>query len=152
MNIQDAAHLIGHEYPGGAQAMADRMGIVRAVFNSKLNPNTTTHHLTVVEALRMQQLAGRYDILFSMAESCGFVCVPMPGDIHENIDRDVARMIKEFGDYIGRVSDAIEDGRVTPNELKRCEKELSEMMAAANALQAALAAMSANQSGRLARD
>lgn len=141
MNIQDAAHLIGHEYPGGSGPIADRLGIGRVVFNNKINPNNTTHHLTMVESLRLQQLAGRYDILFAMAEACGFICLPLPGEVHEHVDRDVAQLCKEFGEYITRVSGALEYGKVTPNEIKRCEKELSEMIAAANALQAALAAM-----------
>ncbi len=141
MNIQDAAHLIGHEYPGGSGPIADRMGIGRVVFNNKINPNNTTHHLTMVEALRLQQLAGRYDVLFAMAEACGFICLPVPGEVHENVDRDVAMLCKEFGEYIGRVSEALDDGRVTPNEIKRCEKELAEMIVAANTLQASLAAM-----------
>ena len=67
MNIQDAAHRIGHEYPGGAVALAHRMGINPTVFNSKLNPNNATHHLTLAEAQRMQQLTGRTDILEAMA-------------------------------------------------------------------------------------
>lgn len=148
MNIQDAAYMVGHDYPGGAGALADRMGIVRAVFNSKLNPNTATHHLTLVEALKMQQLSGRFDVLYAMAEACGFVCLPLPGEVHENVDRDIAALCKEFGDYVSQVSQALDDGRITPNELHRCEKELSEMLAAAQVLQAALAGISAAKRGK----
>lgn len=141
MNIQDAAHMLGHEYPGGAQALADRMGINRAVFNSKLNPNTATHHLTLVEALRMQQLAGRFDILYAMAEALGFVCVPLPSDSPESLERDIAHACKEFGEYIAEVTGSIEDNNVTPNEVKRCQKELADLVGAANHLQAKLASM-----------
>lgn len=149
MKITDAAYMVGHDYPGGAGALADRMGIVRAVFNSKLNPNTQTHHLTLVEALKMQQLAGRFDVLFAMAEACGFVCLPVPGEIHDNIDRDIAALCKEFGDYVSSVSCAIDDGRVSPNELRRCEKELAEMLAAAQVLQAALAGVCHSARGKI---
>lgn len=141
MNILDAAHMIGHEYPGGAGPLADRMGVGHVVFNNKINPNNTTHHLTLVESLRMQQLAGRNDVLFAMAEALGFVCMPMPQLHHENVDREVAKLCKEFGEYIASVSQAIEDGNVTGNELKRCEHELSELIGVANALQATLGEM-----------
>lgn len=146
MNIQDAAHLIGHEYPGGAGALADRMNISRAVFNSKLNPNTPTHHLTLVESLRMQQLAGRCDVLFSMAEELGFICLPMPNESHTDLHAEIGRVCQEFGQYIAQVTDAIKDNKVTANELKRCAKELADLVAVANNLQATLAAM--NQRAR----
>jgi len=141
MNIQDAAHMLGHEYPGGAGALADRMGIVRAVFNSKLNPNTPTHHLTLVEALRMQQLAQRYDILFSMADTLGFVCIPSTAEQTDHIERDITALCKEFGEYVAKVTEAIEDGDVTGNELKDTERELSEMIGKAVTLQTRLAGM-----------
>lgn len=141
MNIQDAAHMMGHEYPGGAGALADRMGIQRAVFNSKLNPNTTTHHLTLVEALRMQQLSQRFDILFAMAEACGFVCVPSVVNDAETIERGIASLCKEFGEFLSGVTAAIQDGTVTGNELKDSERELSELISSAQSVQASLAAM-----------
>ena len=79
MNIQDAAHRIGHEYPGGAVALAHRIGINPTVFNSKLNPNNLTHHLTLAEAQRMQLLTGRTDILEAMASELGYVIMHRPG-------------------------------------------------------------------------
>lgn len=141
MNILDAAHLTGHEYPGGAGALAQRMGIGHVVFNNKINPNNTTHHLTLVEAMRMQQLAGRFDVLFAMAEACGFICLPTPESHPETITTEIATLCREFGEYIAQVAAAAEDGRITGNELKRCEAELSDMLASANVLQASLAAM-----------
>lgn len=142
MNIIDAAHMIGHEYPGGAGALASRIGIGHVVFNNKINPNNTTHHLTLVEALRMQQLAGRNDILFAMAEALGFVCLAMPSADHcANVDREIAVVCKEFGEYIASVTKAVEDGNVTGNELKRSEHELADLIATAQALQATLASM-----------
>ena len=141
MNLQDAAHRIGHEYPGGAGALADRMGINRAVFNSKINPNTATHHLTMVECFRMQQLAGRNDVLFAMAEGLGFVCLPMPSETHADIHKEIGRVCQEFGQYVAEVTAAIEDGRITGNELKACEKELADLVGAANTLQATLGMM-----------
>lgn len=142
MNIQDAAHLIGHDYPGGAGALADRMGISRVVFNSKLNPNTTTHHLTMVEALRMQQLAGRHDVLYAMAEALGFVCMPLPMDTHLDVHREIGRVCKEFGEYIAQVTESLEDGDITPNELHRCERELADLVSVTSTLQSTLAMMS----------
>lgn len=142
MNIIDAAHMIGHDYPGGAGALAVRMGIGHVVFNNKLNPNNTTHHLTLVESLRMQQLAQRYDILFAMAEACGFICIPAEQqDSTEGVDQQLAKLCKEAGEYIATVGAAIEDGRITGAEVKRCETELSHLLNQAQAIQKQITAM-----------
>lgn len=138
MNVIDAAYRIGHDYPGGAGLLADRLGIGRVVFNSKLNPNTSTHHLTLAESVRMQQLSGRSDILQAMATELGYVAIPLPAVEDENIPSALARSCAEFGDYMRQVDESLRDGRVTPNEAKCLEKELTEMVAASTRLLAVL--------------
>lgn len=140
MNIQDAAHRIGHEYPGGAVALAHRMGIGPVVFNSKLNPNTVTHHLTLAEAQRMQLLTGRADILEAMADELGYVIVKVP-DCSSDVDISKAtrKAVVEFGQWMEQIDKSLDDGHVSQNELKAIEKELVEMMAQAQKLTAALA-------------
>lgn len=140
MNIQDAAHRIGHEYPGGAVALAHRMGIGPVVFNSKLNPNTLTHHLSLAEAQRMQLLTGRTDILEAMADELGYVIVKIP-DCANDIDiaKATRKAVVEFGEWMDQIDRSLDDGAVTTNELKAIEKELVEMMAQAQKLTAALA-------------
>jgi len=142
MNVLDAAHRIAHEYPGGAEALAPRMGIGPAVFRSKLNPTTETHHLTLREAVRLQQLALRYDVLHAMADELGHVAIPLPAVADGEVAHALARTCAEFGEYLGRIDQALRDGEVTPNELKRLEKELTEMIAQAAHMQSLLAGMS----------
>lgn len=140
MNIQDAAHRIGHEYPGGAVALAHRMGIGPVVFNSKLNPNTLTHHLSLAEAQRMQLLTGRTDILEAMADELGYVVVKIPDCAHDiDIAKATRKAVVEFGEWMDQIDRSLDDGAVTSNELKAIEKELVEMMAQAQKLTAALA-------------
>lgn len=142
MNIQDAAHRIGHEYPGGAVALAHRMGIGPVVFNSKLNPNTLTHHLTLAEAQRMQQLTGRTDILEAMADELGYVIVKIPECANDiDIAKATRRAVVEFGQWMEEIDKSLEDGSVTQNELKAIEKELVEMMSQAQHLTAALSSI-----------
>jgi hypothetical protein len=140
MNVLDAAHRIGHEYPGGAKALAVRMDIGQTVFNSKLNPNTTTHHLTLVEALRMQQLSGRYDILQAMADELGHVAVPLPAVDGEELTMAISRTCAEFGQYLKDIDEAWADKKITANEAKRLETDLTRWIAQATHLQSLLAA------------
>ena len=142
MNILDAAHRIGHEYPGGAVALAHRMGIGPVVFNSKLNPNTVTHHLGLAEAQRMQLLTGRTDILSAMADELGYVIVKIPDCAHDlDIAKSTRKAVVEFGEWMNQIDRSLDDGHVSQNELKAIEKELVEMMAQAQRLTAALASV-----------
>ena len=68
MNILDAAYNTVHDYRGGANSLASRMGIKSpAVLNSKVNPNTDTHHLSLLEASKLMALTGDYRILQSLS-------------------------------------------------------------------------------------
>ncbi len=139
MNVLDAAYRIGAEYPGGTKALAIRMGMSPAVLLGKLNPNTNTHHLRLDEAVTMQMLSGRADVLIAMADELGHVCIPKPDVGDEDISHALAHTCAEFGDYLRKVDDCLKDGKITPNERKGLERELSEMIAAATHLQALLA-------------
>lgn len=139
MDILGAAHRIGHDFNGGMDALAPLIGVAARVLNNKLNPNCQTHHLTLVEAVRLQQITGKYDVLFAEADLLGYVCIARPDASDEDLSIALANTCAEFGDYMREVGDALRDQKITPNELKRLEKELAEMMGAASVLQAALA-------------
>lgn len=142
MNTIDAAHRICEEFPGGAKALALRLGMRPAVLRAKCNPNGpangSTYQLGIIDAQRMQAMAGRYDILHAFADECGHASIPLPDAHGDNLPHALAKTCAEFGDYLREVDQAMSDGRVTPNEIKRLEHELTEMIAAATALQAML--------------
>jgi hypothetical protein len=138
MNILDAAYRVGHDHPGGVAALAPRMGMGEAVLNSKLNPNTKTHILSIEEMIKLEQFTGRHDMLFAHAEALGFIAVPAPCVGDGDVDHAIAQTCAEFGDYLRTVGDAMGDKQITPNEAKRLEKELVEMIEAAMYLQALL--------------
>lgn len=140
MNVLDAAHRIGLEYPGGITALAERMKIRPAVFRGKLAPNNEVNHLYLSEAMLMQAVTGRHDILHAMAEELHHVCIPLPDFTDEDVSHAIATTCAEFGDYLRRIDDALQDHKVTPNEVKRLEKELTELVGAASRLQAIMAA------------
>jgi hypothetical protein len=142
MNTIDAAHRICAEFPGGAEALAHRMGMRPAVLRAKCNPNGpangSTYQLGIIDAARMQVVAGRHDILHAFAEECGFVAVPLPEVHSEGFPHALTKTCVEFGDYLREVDRAMADGRVTPNEIKRLEAALTEMIATAVNLQSVI--------------
>ncbi len=142
MNTIDAAHRICEEFPGGAKALALRLGMRPAVLRAKCNPNGpangSTYQLGIIDAQRVQALAGRFDILHAFANECEHVAIPLPDAHGADLPHALAKTCAEFGDYLREVDSAMSDGRVTPNEVKRLEANLTEMIAAATSLQAML--------------
>lgn len=50
MNVTDAAYDTVHQYPGGSEALAPRLGMSAAVLRGKVNPNTDRNLLSLQEA------------------------------------------------------------------------------------------------------
>lgn len=133
MNILDIAYNTVHDYPGGATALAPRIGIKsHAVLNSKVNPNTETHHLTLMEAVKIMQITGDYRILHAINTQLGKVSIDLP-DIPES-QRDVSLMeqmleisIKK-GDVSKAFKEMMADGRVTRGEAQDMETLLYELI------------------------
>jgi len=120
MNILDAAYHTVHDYKGGANALAPRMGIKSpAVFNSKVNINTDTHHLTLIEASKLMTLTNDYRILQSLNALHGKVAIDLP-DIPENRDTALTDLVLSFGMKGGNVytlfKEMMADGRITRGE------------------------------------
>lgn len=137
MNVMDAAHATAHDYPGGAGILAARLKMNPAVLNSKVNPNTSTHHLSLMEAMRMMSLSGDHRILRAMNEELGYL--PPIQRVSAEVS-DVAllesytKLISELGDFSAKFHEALADGRVTKKEVKRLRSEMLDFAAAGEEL------------------
>ncbi|WP_180043695.1 MULTISPECIES: phage regulatory CII family protein [unclassified Acinetobacter] len=140
MNIIDAAYHTVHDYPGGATALAPRLGIKSpAVLNSKVNPNTDTHHLSLLEATKMMAITNDYRILQSMNAHLGKVAIDLP-QIPECRDTALTDLVLSFGMQGGDVytlfKTMMADGRITRGEavdLSKVIHKLHEILAELNA-------------------
>ncbi|CAG68987.1 phage regulatory CII family protein [Acinetobacter baylyi] len=132
MNILDAAYHTVHDFLGGASALASRLGIKSpAVLNSKVNPNTHTHHITLLEAVKLMEITGDYRILQEMCARLGKVAIDLP-DIPES-QRDTSLMdtflcigIKK-GDISALFKEMMADGRITQGEALDMARVIHEM-------------------------
>jgi len=122
VNIQDAAHKTVKDYPGGSESLAPRLGMSGAVLRNKVNPNNCTHHLTLKEADELMGYANDFRILHALAASHGFVIqsaeVPKSGSLIQGMLAAAAGQ----GDLAHIVSEALADGRITPNEVSEIER------------------------------
>lgn len=111
-DVNDAAYRIAHQFPGGVPALAQRMGMSRNTLAHKVSLTTDTHKLALAEAVHMQEVANRFDILYAMAESLNHVCMP-------------ATQMSE-----GEINTVLGDGRVTPNERRKVAAQVAEAVQA----------------------
>ncbi len=122
MNIKDAAYATVHDYKGGSEALAPRMGMSAAVLRNKVNPNNETHHLTLAEAVSAAAMAGDYRMLRAWAHQEGFLLIKAPNSKRAESDMSVLEQMVSFmvasGVYGQEIHEALADGRVTKDELR----------------------------------
>ena len=131
MNITDAAYNTVHDYPGGASALAPRLGIKSpAVLNSKVNPNTDTHHLTLAEASKIMAITGDFRILQSLNAEHGKVSIDLPV-IPECRDIALTDLVLSIGmgggDVCAVFKEMMADGRITQGEAMDMSKVIHQL-------------------------
>lgn len=137
MNTQDAAYATVHDYPGGASSLAPRMGMPVAVLNSKVNPNTHTHHLSLSEAVRVMAVTGDTRMLRAQCDELGFL-PPIPRVVVDVSDmallESYTQMISRLGEFSRQFHAALSDGRLTTAEVDQLENGMLDFFAAGEEL------------------
>jgi hypothetical protein len=146
MNIADAAHKTVKEYPGGAEALATRLVTLNdkgeekpmsgAVLRNKVNPNNSTHHLSLAEASEIMGLTGDDRILHALAAEHGYVLRRADAATGGNVVSALLTVAAKQGELAKAVSDSLDDGQITPNE----SQEIARICASIQAHAAELAA------------
>ena len=121
MNVDDAAHAVVHDYPGGAESLAPRLGMSAPVLNSKVNPRTTTHKLALPEAVRITDLSGDMRILRAWVQHAGQIMLPAPNeDDAAASDMAVLELVAAVGgsqgSLFGAIHHGLADGVLTDDE------------------------------------
>lgn len=122
MNITTAADLTVHDYKGGSEALGAVIGMSPAVLRNKVNPNNTTHHLTLAEADRIVRMTGDVRILAAFAHGNGYLLVKAPeacGESDMSVLEQVAALMIAHGKFGHEVYDALADGGVDRGEVAR---------------------------------
>lgn len=123
MNTIDAAHRTVHDYPGGSESLGPRVDISAAVLRNKVNPNNSTHHLTLAEAVRIADLTADYRMLKAWANEAGFLLVKAPDACTTESDMSVLEQTTGFmvacGAFGKEIYDSLADGKLTKDELMK---------------------------------
>lgn len=143
MNIQnqitDAAYHVVHDYPGGAESLAPRVGIASpSVLDNKVNPNSVHHKLTLGEAVKVTAMTGDRRILRAWADKENCLLVPQVDCLVSDsaLLDTYTELMKELGEFSGSFHDALADGVITRTEWQRMEKEMNDFFIAGRELMA----------------
>lgn len=141
MNIKDAAYATVHDYPGGSESLGPRMSIVPAVLRNKVNPNSTSHHLSLIEADRLMSMTGDHRIIEALAQHHGYALVPVAFDAPASdmaILELVTKVWRSNGDVGSAVDSALADGRITTRELDNISETIHHLEQAMHTMLARL--------------
>lgn len=127
MNIIDAAHKTVHAYPGGSESLAPRIAMSAAVLRNKVNPNNSTHHLTLVEASEVMGVTGDFRILHALAGEHGYTLSKMEGRTSGSLIGALLAAAGAKGDLAGVIAEAMADQRITPNEASTIAQHCSRL-------------------------
>lgn len=120
MNVDDAAYRVVHDYPGGSESLAPRVGMSAAILRGKVNPNDKGHHLTLREADRLTAITGDLRVLQALAAEHAQVLLPIgEGDDASDMAvlEAIAAMWSSNGDLGTAVHRALSDNVLTRREL-----------------------------------
>lgn len=135
MNVLDAAFNAAHDYPGGAAALAARMGKAGSTLSHELVGQGSAK-LGLLDAIKLSHLTGSRAIVQAFAQELGGVYVPLNGVSAPDDLQGLGRAAKEFGELALSYAQAIADGRVSLNEVRTIEREALEAVAAIASLAA----------------
>lgn len=122
MNIKDAAHKTVHDYPGGSVSLAPRLGMSAAILRNKVNPNNTTHHLTLAETSELLGVTDDHRILHALAAEHGYTLQRTDAPASGSLIQGMLAAAAGQGDLAHLIAEAMDDGRITPNEVSAIEK------------------------------
>ena len=144
MNPKDAFHQTVHSYPGGAEALAVRMGMTAAVLRNKANPNHGYNKPTLDEADQIMGITGDHRVLHALAGNHGYVCVKTedgtaPGDMA--LLEIMTKCWTTNGDFGAAVNKALEDGRIDRKEIEQIREAVRRADQAMHQMVARMAAI-----------
>ncbi|CAD2245858.1 phage regulatory CII family protein [Xanthomonas arboricola] len=126
MNITDAAYHTVHSYPGGSVALAMRLVTTKddgckrnmsdAVLRSKVNPNTTTHHLTLAEASQIMGVTDDDRILHALAAEHGYTLTRTETPTSGSMLAALLSASSANGKLSQIIGEAIDDEVITANK------------------------------------
>ena len=132
VNQHGALYKIARAYPGGIDALAQRLNISNNVLRNKLAPGITSHYPSFEEMsniISLCQEAGVKEALLPLhallaRHGMAAFLVPEPAQIsNDDLSQTVCKVMSQVGNVAEAVSDALMDNVITERELDLIERE-----------------------------
>ncbi len=146
MNVLDALFHTVHDHPGGAEALAPRLGKRGTSLCHEVRPpKGSTAKAGLLDAMKIMSITGDHRAYHAMGSELGYVSVPMPhlDDAHEDTMAQLAVLAREFGEVMHEVAVGGADSVITDNELARLQRQWGELVRAGTVLLATWTAKNA---------
>lgn len=133
INQHDALYIAARKYPGGVEALAQRLGMSPKVLYNKLRPAIDTHHTNfeevsaIIECLEEARVPEAYLALQAFNWRHGHVAFRLPSsDVPTGeLLAQVLEILREEGTLANDINEALgNDGRIDSRELDKIERDL----------------------------
>lgn len=134
MSPQDAIHHVVHDFPGGAEALAPRIGRGAQVLRNKVTLEgeagvRRSHEPTLADVSAITRITGDLRVLDALAAEVGAVVLRLPV-IEALGDAALLDMVlsvnDEYGQACAALRDGLADGEIDRDEYARIERETLE--------------------------
>lgn len=134
MNVLDAFYHTVHDFPGGSESLAPRLGTTPSILNNKADQAKQHNKPLLVDADSVMGITQDYRILRSMANKHGFLLVKAPDPEQHDCDMSVLEQVTglmmEQGNFAKEIYDALADGGVSQEEMSKIERVGQQFMTA----------------------
>jgi uncharacterized membrane protein YheB (UPF0754 family) len=133
MDTIDVIHEVAHGYPGGVEALADRMRKCGDTLRKKVLPTNNTHELTVKELRLIVDYCNTDKIAEAFANDCGLMCIKKPDfeNVSDKAFMDLFLDIqKKQGEWAREISESMESGDIDYDEFLRIKDQAYKYIAA----------------------
>ena len=137
MSVRDALYHTVHDYDGGAEALAQRLGKRGTSLCHEVRPPAGSAAKAGVEdALRIMEITGDHRALHAINARLGYMATRLPNldGAAETTISHLAAMSSEFNDVVQAAALSAADGVITDNELQQLQRQAGELIATVNAL------------------
>lgn len=139
MSLATSIYQAAHAYPAGLKALASAMGIQYDSLKQKVSPTNPNKHLSPEELQMLIELCGTAP-LHEFNAGLKHAAIPLPRmDICAGTE--VARAMREAGEFLTTAAMAIEDDKVDSKEMRQANADALDAFVAIGRALAGLRAM-----------
>lgn len=153
MNELDAAYNLVHDYPGGADSLAPRVGKNATTLCHEV-ARVGTAKLGLQTSVKLSVASGDKRILEAFAMQCGFMLLPLPNALALSKDTCMERLgdlLRESSEVVRETVAGLADGELSDNERGRIERDCALLVSSVSAFMCAVDArhMAGKRAGQL---